>query len=280
MNQSDSMKVRRIHFPHGEGSLRRHFVDGDLVMSHLVAVLSATFPPGEDFFIRSVRHYHGQITDPELKAQVKTFIGQEVVHGREHDSLNQTLRRLGYPTHRVHRSVERGLRFNTRFLPARANLAATAALEHYTATLAENLLTDERSRVLLGDSTVRDILLWHALEESEHKAVAFDVFRSIGGTDRMRIRAMRRVTVLFLLHVSLWTLLSLLTDRAAYNPRRLIRSLAALRHAPFLDRDVISQIRAYNKPGFHPSDIDSTATLTHWRNELFGPHGTLTPHLR
>ena len=82
-----AIQTRRVAFDHPRGSLRRHYVDGDLVMSHLVALLSATFPPGEDFFVRSVRHYRDRVTDPDLAARVRGFIGQEVVHGREHDHL-------------------------------------------------------------------------------------------------------------------------------------------------------------------------------------------------
>ncbi|WP_460363155.1 metal-dependent hydrolase [Actinocorallia lasiicapitis] len=274
-----TVRVRRVRFTYPQGSLRRHYVNDDLVMSHIVAVLSATFPPGEDFFVRSVRRYQGQITDPVLRTQVKAFIGQEVVHGREHDTLNQELRRMGYPVHRVDRFVEWSLALGDRFLPGRVRLGQTAALEHWTATLAECLLTDPKARALLGETRVRDILLWHALEESEHKAVAFDVYRAVGGTEGMRRRTMVEMSFGLLALIVIGTFLSLLTDRAAYNPFRLFRSLAALRHSPFITRDVTRRLRAYNRPGFHPDDFDATDLLTHWRAELFGPSGTLTPDL-
>ena len=117
--------------------LDRHYVDGDLVMSHVVAVLSATFPPGEDFFVRSVRNFSDEITDPELKQQVAGFIGQEVTHGREHRELNRRLQEMGYPTHRVARFVKGSLADAEKRVPAKLRLAYTAALEHYTATIAE-----------------------------------------------------------------------------------------------------------------------------------------------
>ena len=100
------VRTRRIRFAYPQGSLDKHYVDGDLVMSHVVAVLSATFPPGEDFFVRSVRHFSDEITDPELKRQVAGFIGQEVTHGREHRALNRRLQEMGYPTRRVARYVK------------------------------------------------------------------------------------------------------------------------------------------------------------------------------
>src|SRR5579875_232458 len=175
-----SVYTRRIAFAYPPASLERHYVNGDLVMSHVVSVLSAMFPEGEDFFVRSVRKHADQVTDPELKQQVAGFIGQEVTHGREHRALNERLQQMGYPTRRVDRMVRAGFKRNERLLPPKVQLAITAALEHYTAALAETLLSDPRAQALLGESEVRSMLLWHALEESEHKAVAFDVFQAAG----------------------------------------------------------------------------------------------------
>src|SRR5579875_1819742 len=122
----------------------RHFAgEGDLLGSHFVAALSALFPDGEDFFVRSVRHYRDQITDPSLKRQVAGFIGQEAMHGREHRAFNERLDQLGYRTRTFERMTRKALEFRTRVAPPIANLALTAALEHFTATMAELVLTSE-----------------------------------------------------------------------------------------------------------------------------------------
>ena len=275
-----SVRTRRIAFAYPPASLDRHYVNGDLVMSHIVSVLSAMFPPGEDFFVRSVKRHADQVTDPELKQQVAGFIGQEVTHGREHRELNKRLQEMGYPTHRVSRMAKAGLLRNERLFPPKVQLAMTAALEHYTAALAETLLTDPRAQELLGESEVRSMLLWHALEESEHKAVAFDVYRQVIGDETLRIRIMRFTTVAFLTAVVGHTTLSLLGDRATYNPRRLAHSVAQLRHSPFLSRTVIRRLRDYNRVGFHPDDHDATELLDRWRAELFGAEGMLADHLK
>lgn len=273
------IEVRRIRFGYTTKPLERHYVQGDLVMSHLVAVLSALFPQGEDFFVRSVRHYADRITDPKLKKAVAGFTGQEVTHGREHRALNDQLQLMGYPTCRIDRMTGRGLARLERLTPPRYRLAVTAALEHYTAALAETLLSDPRARDALGDTEVRSVLLWHALEESEHKAVAFDAYRGVGGTERMRIVAMCVTTCAFLGVLLLHTTLSLLGDRAAYHPVRLVRSIAALRHSPFLTRAAIRRLGAYLRVGFHPSDNDNTALLDEWTARLFGEQGSLRDHL-
>lgn len=273
------VRTRRVRFSYPDGQRHQHYVAGDLVMSHVVAVLSGMFPEGEDFFVRSVRKHADRITDPELKEQVKGFVGQEVTHGREHRELNEKLAAMGYASLRVDKMTKLGLKRQERFLKPKHNLATTAALEHYTATLAEVLLTDPRAQELLGGSEVREMLLWHALEESEHKSVAFDVYQATVGDEKLRVRMMRVTHATFLLAVVGHTLASLVTDRAARNPLRLLKSLFALRHSPFLSREVFRRLRAYNKPGFHPDQIGNEQLLEQWRTELFGTDGALTPHL-
>ncbi|OBI03061.1 metal-dependent hydrolase [Mycolicibacter heraklionensis] len=278
-NRQPAVQPRRIRFNYPVAALDRHFVQGDLVMSHMIAHLSAVFPPGEDFFIRSVRRYADQITDPDLKEQVKGFIGQEVTHGREHRALNERLQEMGYPTRRVAQLVDRRQQaIERRFSPLTC-LAITAALEHFTAVFAETLLSDERAQEVLGTSEVRSMLLWHAIEESEHRAVAFDVYRAVGGGETRRIRTMRIIRFSFPLAVVINTLISLFGDRAAYHPVRLFRSFAALRHSPFLTRAVFSRLGEYMRPGFHPNDRDNTDLLEHWEAELFGEQGSLVDHL-
>src|SRR5947207_2664818 len=109
--------TRRISFEESLQDLPKHFADdGDLILSHIAAALSAVFPDGEDFFVRSVRNFRDQIADPELKQQVAGFIGQEAMHGREHRAFNNRLDELGYPTKRVERITKWGLKQRERLL--------------------------------------------------------------------------------------------------------------------------------------------------------------------
>lgn len=273
------LPVRRISFEYPAEDLPQHYMNGDLVMSHIVSILSAVFPEGEDYFVRSVRHYRDQITDPVLKAQVRGFIGQEAIHGREHRAFNERLQELGYPTRLVDRFIGARMRFNEKVAPPRVCLAVTAALEHYTATLAEVLLGDPEAQARFGSDEALSLLLWHAVEESEHKAVAFDVYQAVCGDARLRAWVMNFVTVSFLATVASFTVLSLLKDPASRDLRRLRRSVRGLKGSPWLSREVRGRIRDYNRPDFHPDDHDSTALLVEWRERLFGAEGTLVDHL-
>src|SRR3546814_17111606 len=111
--------VRRPGIDH-EQPLPRYFVADDPMRSHIAAMLSSVFPEGEDFFVRSVRNYRDRIDDPELSKQVKGFIGQEAIHGREHRDFNEQLATLGSPTLPVDRLVKRGLALPTKITPTSA----------------------------------------------------------------------------------------------------------------------------------------------------------------
>jgi len=266
------LPVRRVTFGHADGpdTLPKYFMDGDPVMSHTVAVLSSLFPEGEEFFVRSVRAYRDQVTDPNLRRQVTAFIGQEAVHSREHEEFNQRLRNLGYRTDLVDRLVGFTLGLSER-LPGRARrLATTAALEHYTAVLAGVLLVDPVARALFSTDEVRRLFTWHALEETEHKAVAFDVYTLVSGNERLRRAIMNTTTVGFVGMAVGCTALSLLTDPGTWrNPVRVARGLGSLRHSPWVNRRIWRQLRDYNRVGFHPDDHDTTELVERWRAELF-----------
>jgi uncharacterized protein len=279
-NAERTIPTRRISFEESLQDLPRHFAaDGDLISSHLTAALSSVFPDGEDYFVRSVRHYRDRITDPVLKRQMSGFIGQEAIHGREHRTLNERLDELGYHTKLVERITKRGLALRERVFSPANNLAATAALEHFTATLAELVLTSEETRDLFGHEAVRDLFVWHALEESEHKAVAFDVYKAIGGKESTRVWTMRFLRYGFVLGMTVQVVLGLLGDRETYRRGKLRRSLSKLRHSPVVNREIWEQLKDYDRPDFHPDDRDTTELVERWRATLFGAEGSLNDKL-
>lgn len=272
---------RRVSFEEALETLPKHFAkDQNLVASHVIAALSSLFPDGEDFFVRSVRHYRSQVTDPALKKQVSGFIGQESIHGREHRVFNDRLAKLGYQTKQNEWLTRKGLETRERFAPPISNLAVTAALEHFTATLAELVLHHEEIRDLIGHDAVRDLFVWHALEESEHKAVAFDVFRAVGGTERMRIWTMKGIRTSFVIGLTIQVAVSLAFDRATYEKGRLRRSLRTVKDSPLFTRDVWRTLKAYDRKGFHPNDIDNSALMIEWREKLFGEDGEYVSYLQ
>lgn len=279
-------KVRRMRFQFGEPEpLHRHFVEGDIVFSHLVAVLSGSFPPGEESFIRSVRRFSDQITDPVLKKRVAGFIGQESVHGQEHRKLNTQLADMGYPLVRFLLFAPTSVRQKVvlrieKLIPAKVHLAMTAAAEHYTAVLGARVLSNDEIQAIPGDPEVWRLLNWHAMEELEHKSVAFDVYRSVGGSERTRIAVMWFMYFLTIPVVTAAVALSILLDPTAWpRPITVLRQTYGVFRGPLL-RGFLGEIAEYLRPGFHPDDVPTEELLARWRHDLFGAGGELVGYVR
>jgi predicted metal-dependent hydrolase len=226
--------------------------------------------------VRSVARVRDRIDEPRQRRDVDGFIGQERMHGREHRALNERLHELGFPTRAIGAYVRWLFLNRERIRSDRLHLAFTAALEHYTATLAETLLGDPDARAEIGHEGVRWLLLWHALEEAEHKAVAFDAYKAVGGTERMRIATMWLTHLTFVLETSIWTAISLAMDPTARrNPRRVLAGIARLRRSPFTRPGPVRQLLSYTRRGLHPNDRDTNELITQWRARLFGDDGRL-----
>ena len=261
------IQIRNIDFDLPE-NLPRHWHGGDPYVTSFFNGLSLMFPDGEKFFVDSVRRYQNRITDPVLREEVRGFCGQEGMHGREHRRYNELLERQGYPIRAIDRFLQWGIR-QDRKLPPRWQLAMTVALEHFTAVFADVVLRDPR---MFRDAhpAMRRLWTWHALEEAEHKAVAFDVYRTIApglaGYLR-RVLVMLWVTLGFGLQIVIhesWLLRS----------EGLFWKLRARRHAfryffvePGLLRAGLSHYLAFYRPSFHPWQIDSGDVVARWRAE-------------
>jgi predicted metal-dependent hydrolase len=274
---TEQVPIRPMEFKKWVADLPKYFAaNNDIVMSHVLTVLSSTFPEGEKFFVRSVAAVRDEITDPQLLADVDGFIGQEDMHGREHQVLNDRLAEYGYPTRGISTYVKGLYWVRERIQSKKVNLAFTAALEHYTATLAELLLTDDEARKAVGRPGARDILTWHALEESEHKAVAFDVYKAVGGSETMRIFIMYLTDLLFIVETSVMGVVSVLMDRDVWrHPVKFARSLARLPSSPFITFRAVRILAQYHRRGFHPNDRDTRQLIQEWREALFGREGEL-----
>jgi predicted metal-dependent hydrolase len=269
-----TVTTRRIDFDRHQLD-EKHFVDDDLLFSNILAVLSAMFPHGEEFFVRTVRRYRDEIADPELKRQIAGFIGQESVHGREHDRFNELLHQHGYPTRAIDADIEKLFAIVVRAVPRNAQIAMTAFMEHVTAVVGEHLLTDPAFEHQDVDDELRDMLRWHALEECEHKAVAFDTMRAVDPSEVTRLAGMALTLAIVGPFLAGALARSIASDPAARDPRRLLRSARRLPANPFARLTILCRLVGYVRPGFHPDDHDSAAVVERWRAELFGTAGNL-----
>lgn len=249
--------------------LPHHWHSDDAFKSHLFDAMSVLFPDGERFFIDSVRYFRDRIEDPVLKEQISGFIGQEGHHSREHLEYSQRLRGLGYDIERIEKRVRARLRYIQKKFSPQRQLAATAALEHITAIMADGLLKDER--YMAGANPVMARLWrWHALEETEHKAVAFDVYNLVCGNDKLLRRAMVMSTFFFVLDTTRGLAHMLKVDGLLWNWRVWRDGLRWMWGKDGVFRPLLSTYRDFFKSGFHPWQHDNLALLYSVREEFDG----------
>ena len=117
---------------------------------------------------------HRDGADPKLEAEIRAFVKQEINHTREHIAFNRLAEDHGYDIKAIDKRVEELLAL-TKGRPAIANLAVTMALEHYTAMMAHEFLANPQ-HFETSDPEVSDMWRWHAVEEIEHKGVAYDTW--------------------------------------------------------------------------------------------------------
>lgn len=243
-------KVRRMGL--GFEGLPRHWFMGHPVHTAVVNALSLLFPAGERFFIRSVKHYEGQVGDAALREAMRAFYGQEAHHQKEHLAANGALEAQGFEIASFLSWWER-VAFEVvepRF-PPNVRLAATAAAEHFTATLAEIALRD---RVLeQAHPSMQALLFWHAAEEIEHKSVAFDVLQAVD--PRYRTRVLGFVVVSAVLGLG-WVVGArhLLKQESGARPPL---PEAAKARLPRVAARVLRSLGSYLRPGFHPEQVDN-----------------------
>ncbi|MEL6177495.1 MAG: metal-dependent hydrolase [Myxococcota bacterium] len=266
--EAPTLRPRKMDFPFTD-AIPRYWVVGSPLLTHMVNGLNLLFPKGERFFIRSVRTYMNEVRDPELREQVRGFMAQEVRHGMEHERFFEILKSQGYDIDRFLEWYDRLAyqMIEPRFSPA-ARLSVTTALEHYTAMFGELALTDE---LPFAHPELRELLLWHAAEEIEHKSVCFDVLQEVDPRYSVRVVGLMLATAGLLAFWAMATADLMRQDRAMgiKPPKRSPEAgggrFAGLRDAytAFWERPTFRGMARgfvdFLRPGFHPDQHDNYA---------------------
>ncbi len=259
--------VRKPRFIANNIAPDRRIVPSPL-LSHLFTALSMTFPVGEQFFVHSVRNVRDQVTDPQLQADISAFIGQEAMHSLAHDQMNQAIQTDDPMWQLYAKRIRLGIDALKSRSPRR-QLAATVAYEHFTALLAEQLL----SRPALFerfDANLQQLWLWHAVEELEHKSVAFDVYQQVFGNLAQRRRSMRTVSMGFVIGNIVMTSSLMWHDRqrSVFNLRALRLNLQDGYTLLQLVLQTLPDYLAFYRADYHPDQHDHRALIAEWRDRL------------
>ncbi len=254
---ASAIVIRDLRFGR-EGKPPRWWLGGDPVATAWFNALSACFPRGEARFIEAVKAHRDGVA-PELAEQIRLFIAQEINHTREHVAFNRTAEDAGYDLSQIDRRIVEMLAM-LEGRPKILDLGMTIALEHYTAMMAHEFLA--RPEHFAGaDAEVTALWRWHAIEEIEHKAVAFDTWlhatREWSRARRWRVKSimMLLVTKNFISH-RIRDALDLLAQDGLAGWRIKLRLFAFLLWKPGVLRRIFPAWLAYFLPGFHPWNND------------------------
>ena len=236
---------------------------GDPVATHWHNALSATFPRGEAMFIEAVKAHRDGVP-AKLAGEIRAFVKQEINHTREHLVFNKAAIEAGYDLDAIDRRLEANLAL-TKDRPPIINLAVTIALEHYTAMMANDFLSNPK-HFAGAEPDCAAMWRWHSMEEIEHKGVAYDTFlhatRSWTRWRRWKLKSIMMLLVSGTFLKNRWNdTLELLAQDGITGPRVKLRLAWYLVGSPGVLRRVFPAWCSYFLPGFHPWNHDDRALI-------------------
>lgn len=266
-----SFPVRRMDYQFT--STPKYWMDNEPSLTHLFTGMSTLFPEGEAYFVRAVRALRDQIKDnPQLDKDIGAFIGQEAMHSKEHHAFHQSAEHYGLDPESLETVTGFILKSFEKVLSKKANLLLTVGLEHYTAVLVVTMMGSVNE--MMTDDTIRNLWLWHSVEETEHKAVAFDMYQHLYGSG-MNAYIPRVVIFSFalLMITSMmmgYTTVLMKRDKQLLNLKswKKLGQMMVSSHKIF-----IPKFMAYYRGDFHPNDTDETELVARTKTKL----GLLNP---
>lgn len=241
---------------------------------------------GEDLVIDTARYHRQFLTDPVLKQRVTALIGQEAIHSKLHDEFNDTLAEFRYPLNLYRFLAGKVFDYGFKRMPNRFQLSMMAGIEHFTAVLSQFMMEHEEIFYASGDEKQRALWMWHMLEESEHKDIAYDVYVELSNNYGLRMAgfAMALITILFLVALGGALIPPIRQPRKLLSPsywKGMVRGVGLIYG---LKDGIYGSTRRhifdYLRPDFHPNDHDTSEYLAYYKEKLLNPKdGLLTPYL-
>ncbi|MCU4323600.1 MULTISPECIES: metal-dependent hydrolase [Acinetobacter] len=248
----------------------RFWFGGDPFLTRMFDALSLTFPDGERYFIQSVRLFRDKITDPDLQKRVADFIRQEAQHGIAHEKMNQIMKQQGMPVDQFIQRLNRIFKFELEKRSPQYNIAMTAAAEHMTALMAETFYA-YKDTLKEAHPYVRALFAWHAIEEMEHRDVAFDVMKQVGDVPENLRKFTLAWTSVLMIGFTIYRA-NVMLKHDGFTPRQ--RLQMNIRGLPwFFGRKgkltrMGKQYRDWFKKDFHPSQHPVIAQYDVWVKTL------------
>ncbi len=264
---SASIQVRHVATPLSDET-PRYWFGRDPFRTHFFNALSSTFPEGEAFFVRAVNHFKGLAESDEERARIRQFGQQEGLHARQHDTHVELMEAQGYRLlNDIRPAVDRQLRWLNQKAP-KAALSQTAALEHLTAVLARQIMAYPERWVEPMHADMAKLWRWHAMEEAEHKAVAYDLYQRASGSYFGRCLSLVFATVGLFFDAWFRVAYCLHKDGLLFRPSVWWRGWRALSAPGPARKQLARDYRAWFRRDFHPSQIDDDALIAATERDL------------
>jgi predicted metal-dependent hydrolase len=260
-------KIRKVNFKF-EKPFPKHWYNDNPIATHFMNAQHLAFPDGEKFFIRSVKAFAEVYkNNPELKKRVNNFIGQEGTHFAEHQKFwdimeSQDLQPMNFVN--VFRStawngLEKMARkyLNKNKFADKLCLSITVGLEHYTAMLAESGILNKDITEKMPQE-MKDLFMWHAAEEIEHKAIPFDVLKAVDDSYGLRIGGMAIATWGLWFYLGLGTVILTAQDKDIKKteiPKYTFEFIS--RFSNTFGGTISAQFGQYFQKDFHPDQIEN-----------------------
>lgn len=173
------MVRRSMAFEYPE-DLHPHWKAASPEFSQMVNGLSLAMPFLEPYLIRTMGQAKREIADPEVLADMEDYIAQESEHFQQHHRFNAILKARGYACiAKLEEKLKADYTGFSRNRSLKFNVAYAEGFESMALALGHMLV--ERRRELFGgaDPAVSSLILWHFVEEIEHKTVTFNVYKAL-----------------------------------------------------------------------------------------------------
>ncbi len=268
---TNGIKVRNVSFAFDQ--VQKHWVLDNPIMTHFVNSMHIVFPDGEKFFIRSVRRFAKEVTDVQLKKDIKGFCGQEGIHAREHERFWEVMEQQGLKPEGfadfLHTSafggkyclewmIQVSLNKISPRLGDKMLLSLTAGLEHYTAIIAHAVFHEPIFTNKNMAPQMLELLHWHASEEIEHKAVCFDVLKGIDDSYVLRVTGMGLATIALWGYLGIGQVYFITQDKdvsIVKVPKQAYEFLNTIVLGE-IGKGMAKNLLSYFRKDFHPNDID------------------------
>lgn len=283
--QSSIIPIRHMKFDFEADQLDHRFYMQAELASAYFASLSIFLTYGEDLVIDTARYHRNFLTDPLLKQRVTALIGQEALHSKLHEELNDAYLQKDLPVKLFRTWAGWAFDYGFNRLPQPMKLSLMAGIEHFTAVLAEYMMNHEQVFFSSQDEKQRAIWMWHMLEESEHKDIAYDVFQALSNNYALRVAGFFPALITILVLISAASLLvpfyrkpkNLVSWHYWKEMPRSFQLIFGLKDGVY--GSSWKHIFDYLRPSFHPNDYDTSEFLAYYKERLLqADHGVLAPY--